>query len=242
MKKLWLLPLLFVVGCNNPSETGSMNPNAPAIAATNVLAGSDSGGWIQLFDGKTLDGWTAPEPGNWKMEDGVLYGSGEKSHLFSPNVYTNFEFKAEAKLNHSGNSGMYFRAELGTGWPKGYEAQVENTSPDPQKTGSLYNAPERNYGPVPTPVHEQLVQDDTWWTQHIIAIGNRIIIKVNDKIVTDFVDEHHTFMNGHLAFQQHNQGSEVEFKNIVVKPLPEDEAQAWKIAQKDMPDIAMEKK
>jgi hypothetical protein len=31
----------------------------------------------------------------------------------------------------------HIRAAFGPGFPKGYEAQVENTSPDPQKTGSL---------------------------------------------------------------------------------------------------------
>jgi hypothetical protein len=196
-------------------------------------------GWIKLFDGKTLSGWTAPDPGDWKMENGVLKGSGPNSHLFSPKVYSNFEFKAECKLNHSGNSGMYFRAKLSKGWPEGYEAQVENTSPDPQKTGSLYNAPERHYNPAPVPVHQQLVPDDTWWTQEVIAIGNRIIIKVNGKIVTDFVDEHNTFTSGHLAFQQHNQGSEVEFRNVMIKPLPNKEKAAWRIAKKETPEITL---
>jgi hypothetical protein len=197
----------------------------------------DKNGWIKLFDGKTLSGWTAPDSGEWKMENGVLKGTGAVSHLFSPNTYTNLEFKSEVKLNNSGNSGMYFRAALGKGWPEGYEAQVENTSPDPQKTGSLYSYAARNYQPAPKPILEQLVPDDTWWTQHIIAIGNRIIIKVNDKIVTDFVDDHNTFKNGHFAFQQHNQGSEVQFRNVMAKRLPPDEKAAWNEAKKDMPDI-----
>lgn len=188
----------------------------------------DKKGWIKLFDGKTLSGWTAPNPGDWKVKDGVVVGEGSVSHLFSPNTYTNLEFKAEVKLNHSGNSGMYFRAELGKGWPKGYEAQVENTSSDSQKTGSLYNFHK---------IGGQLVQDDTWWTQHIIAIGNRIIIKVNEKIVTDFVDEKNTFKSGHLALQQHNQGSVVEYRNLMVKRLPDDEKAALTAAKKDLPEI-----
>lgn len=189
----------------------------------------DKNGWIKLFDGKTLSGWTAPDPGQWEVKEGVLIGQGQVSHLFSPGVYTNLEFKAEVKLNHSGNSGMYFRAALGKSWPKGYEAQVENTSPDPQKTGSLYNFHK---------VGEQLVQDDTWWTEHIIAIGNRIIVKINDKIVTDYVDDKNTYTSGHLAFQQHNQGSEVRYRNVMVKRLSNDEKAASAEAKKDMPEIA----
>lgn len=223
-----------------------------ALIGANAIAQTEPGkpmpekpnkkGWIKLFDGKTLSGWTGFNDAKWEMKDGVLTGSGPMGHIFSPNQYTNLEFKVEAKLNHSGNSGMYFRAEKGPGWPKGYEAQVENTSPDPQKTGSLYNNPNWNFQPPPTAVREQLVQDDTWWTQHVIAIGNRIIIKVNDKIVTDFIDKKNTFKSGHLAFQQHDPSSVVQYRNVMVKHLPADEKAALAEAEKDMPELKSTKK
>jgi hypothetical protein len=190
---------------------------------------SDGSGWVQLFDGDSLSGWTAPDPGKWELKEGVLTGRGKTSHLFSPNTYTNLEFKGEAKLNHSGNSGMYFRAKYGRGWPDGYESQVENTSPDPQRTGSLYNI-KKNL--------KQLVEDDTWWTQHIVAIGDHIIIKVNDKIVVDCKDGKHRY--GHLALQQHDPGSVVQYRDLKVKRLSADEATALEEAKKDMPDIGAE--
>jgi hypothetical protein len=187
-------------------------------------------GWISLFNGENLSGWEAMDQGRWSVNpEGVIIGEGPMGHLFSPKPYTNLEFRAEVKLNHEGNSGMYFRAAKGPGFPSGYEAQVENTSPDPQKTGSLYNF---------SKVTEQLVQDDCWWTQHIIAIGNHIIIKVNDKVVVDFIDEKNTFRSGYLALQQHNEGSVVMYKNVRVKPLPADAKDAWKSAALDMPEIA----
>ena len=123
---------------------------------------------------------------------------------------------------------MYFRAQHGPGWPKGYESQVENTSPDPQRTGSLYNF---------VKIGEQLIEDDTWWTQHIIAIGNHIIIKVNGKVVVDFVDKENTHTEGHVAVQQHDPGSVVHYKDIMVRPLPDDEAAAVAIAARDTPEI-----
>ncbi len=206
---------------------GAMAVVATAFQACQTT--SSQYGWQRGFDGKTLSGWSTMMPGKWTMgPDGVLTGEGEMSHLFSPNAYTNLEFKAEVKLNHSGNSGMYFRARRMPGWPRGYESQVENTSPDPQKTGSLYNF---------APVKKQLVEDDTWWTQHIIAIGNHIIIKVNDQIVTDYVDKKNTHTSGYCAFQQHNLGSVVQYRNVMLKALPDDEQAAWAIAKKDMPDV-----
>ncbi len=170
------------------------------------------GGWISMFDGKTLDGWKAADNAeSWSVKNGTITGDGERSHLFwMGRECENCEFQAEVKLNHAGNSGMYFRAEFGPGWPKGYEAQVDNTHPDPKRTGSLYNFAN---------VTEQLVPDDTWWTQRIVAQGNHIQIFVNGKRVVDYVDEKNSFMKGYLALQQHNKGSVVEYRNLKMKVL-----------------------
>jgi hypothetical protein len=169
-------------------------------------------GWISMFDGKTLDGWKANErPESWKVVDGAIVGDGPASHLFwMKEECEDCEFRAEVKLNHSGNSGMYFRTAFGPGFPKGYETQVENTSPDPQKTGSLYGI---------SKVLDQLVQDDTWWTQHIIAKGNHIIVKINGKTVTDTTDERNRYTKGYLALQQHNAGSIVQYRNLMMRHL-----------------------
>jgi len=173
------------------------------------VAGRD--GWISMFDGKTLDGWKANDnPESWKVVDGAITGDGERSHLFwMVRECENCEFRAEVRLNHSGNSGMYFRTAWGPGFPKGYEAQVENTSPDPQKTGSLYGIAK---------VTEQLIPDDTWYTQDIVAQGDHIIIKVNGKTVVDTHDGRYT--KGYLALQQHNKGSVVQFRKLYMRPLP----------------------
>lgn len=184
-------------------------------SAGHVLAEEPAAdGWLALFDGKTLDGWKANEkPENWKVEDGMIVGRGSRSHLFyMKQEFTNLEFKVEVKLNRRGNSGMYFRTEFGPGWPKGYEAQVNNSSPDPKRTGSLYNFVD---------VKKQLVPDDTWWTEHVIANGNHIVIKVNEEVVVDFKDDKNTHTKGYVALQQHDPGSVVHYKNLMVKPLPD---------------------
>ncbi len=225
----WLSLVAFlgmIAGIASHAQTATKDP---VVEGTPTPETPDAHGWHHLFDGKTLSGWKTFDPGGWSINaEGSLVGKGPRSHLFSPKTYKNVEFKAEAKLNHKGNSGMYFRAKLMPGWPDGYEAQVENTSPDPQRTGSLYNRAK---------MLDQLIADDTWWTQHIIAIGNRVIIKVNDKIVVDFVDEKRSFIEGHLALQQHDPGSVVQYRNIVAKALPDDQAAALAIAKKDMPDL-----
>ena len=182
------------------------------LSCISVLAGADTG-WVTMSDGQTLDGWKANErPESWSAKDGAIVGDGEASHLFwVVRECENCEFKADVKISDGGNSGMYFRTAFGPGFPKGYEAQVNSSHKDPKRTGSLYNF--KN-------IYDQLVPPDTWFNQHIIAQGNHIIIKVNEKTVVDYVDEKNTYTKGHLALQQHNKGSVVMFKNLMMKPLP----------------------
>jgi hypothetical protein len=183
------------------------------VALPALCPAGEADGWIRMFDGKSLEGWKASErPENWKVEDGAIVGRGDRSHLFyMKEQCENCEFKVTVKINKGGNSGMYFRAEFMTGWPNGYEAQVNNSHKDPKRTGSLYNFVD---------VREQLIPDDTWWTQHVIANGNHIVIKVNDKVVVDYVDEKNTHSKGHLALQQHDPGSVVHYKDLMMKKLP----------------------
>src|SRR5262245_33623429 len=176
-------------------------------------------GWVQLFNGKDLTGWkTHPKaPGKWVVEKGILMDRGKNvSHLFSERGdFTDFHFRIEAKISDKGNSGQYFRTAFGPGYPKGYEAQINSTFPDPQKTGSLYNF---------VLVRKMLVPPDTWFTQEVIAKGNHIVIKVNGVTTVDYTDFENTFTKGHFALQQHGPAKDgpesvLHVRKIEVKEL-----------------------
>ena len=182
-----------------------------AVAAVSLHA-ADPEGWISMFDGKTLDGWKANQnPEAWTVRDGCITGDGEQSHLFwMVRECENCEFKAEVKINHGGNSGMYFRTAWGPGFPRGYEAQVNSSHSDPVRTGSLYGF---------VKIFKTLIPDDVWGTQHIVARGNHIVIRVNDKVVVDTIESSNRYTKGYCALQQHNKGSVVQYRNLMFKPL-----------------------
>ncbi len=177
-------------------------------------------GYVALFNGKNLDGWEAFDGSgksdvskSWKVEDGIIHGSGPVSHLFSPKGhYKNFKYRAEVKIADKANSGMYFRTAKGPGFPKGYEAQINSTHGDPARTGTLYNF---------VKVEKMLVPPDTWFTQEVEAVGNHITIKVNDEKVVDFTDPKNTYTEGFFAFQQHDPGSHVQIRKVEVQELPD---------------------
>ncbi|MBM3988380.1 MAG: DUF1080 domain-containing protein [Planctomycetes bacterium] len=171
--------------------------------------------WTPIFDGSSLEGWKISDKGNWSVENGEIVGRGAASHLFSPRGdYKDFELRAKLRINTGGNSGLYFRVAYGLGWPAGYEAQINSTHTDPVKTGSLYHL---------APFKAQLVGHDTWFDYYILCKdepeGTRIQIRVNHILVTDYLDRDRRHPAGHIALQQHHEGSVIRAKSLEIREL-----------------------
>src|SRR3954471_3002543 len=71
-------------------------------------------GWINLFDGKTLNGWkVGAHPETFHVDSGAIVVNGPTAHLFYDGTvqnhnFTNFEFKASVMTTPGSNSGIYF--------------------------------------------------------------------------------------------------------------------------------------
>jgi hypothetical protein len=190
-----------------------------------LAAGGAEEGWINLFDGKSMDGWKASEnTSSWKVEGGAFVCHGPRSHLYyvGPHApFTNFEFKADVLTKPKSNSGIYIHTRYqDKDWPKwGYEVQVNNTHSDPKKTGGLYGVAD---------VYQAPAQDDKWFEMHITVQGKHVLIKVDGKTVVDYTEPEkppvterfqRALGKGTFALQAHDPVSEVHFKNIRVKKL-----------------------
>jgi enterochelin esterase-like enzyme len=189
-------------------------------------ARQDRIGWVPLFNGTDLTGWTryADHKGEWGVKDGALGATGPLGYLFSDSGdYENFHIRIDAKINAAGNSGLFIRCQPGKGHPRGYEAQINISSSDPVKTGSLYPDGRDKYTAEEKKkmvVLEQLVKPDEWFTQEVIAVGNHIVIRVNGKTAIDFVDEKNRHTKGHLAIQHASPATVIEVRKVEVKRLP----------------------
>jgi hypothetical protein len=184
--------------------------------------------WVSLFDGKSLEGWKVGDNASaFKVENGAIVVNGPVGHLFydgsvGNHNFKNFEFKAQVMTTKGSNSGIYFHTIYQEkGWPsKGYEVQVNNSHTDWKRTASLYNVQD---------VKEVFVADDVWYTEQIIVQGNRIITKVNDKVVVDYAEtperangnSERKLSSGTFALQAHDPKSKVFYKDIMVKILPD---------------------
>jgi glucose/arabinose dehydrogenase len=197
----------------------------------------DEDGWVPLFNGQDLGGWfvsrgdaldplplpagttftaadeDAAEETGWTVDGGVLTGRGPRSHLFSPRGdQADVEVRASLRIGDDGNSGLYVRAALAPGWPPGYEAQVNSNFGDPQKTGSLYAL---------APVKASLVGSDTWFDYQVRCVdepgGTHVTIRVNGVVISDFVDAERRHAAGHVALQQHHDGSVIEVRKLELR-------------------------
>jgi hypothetical protein len=183
-----------------------------------VIPKEQDGKLVAIY-AKTKDGKEVPL---WRVEAGLLIGSGPASHLFSQrDDYENFHYRIEAKINDKGNSGQYFRTAFGPGFPQGYEAQINATHGDPVRTGSLYPAGGLGkFRDKITVLKDAPHKPDEFFVQEVIAIGPKITILVNGKKTVEFEDPEFRYKKGHFALQGHDPGTVVTFKKIEVKELP----------------------
>lgn len=193
----------------------------------------DEKGWYSLFNGKDLSGWkkTEDNPDTIKVVDGEIVVKGPRCHLFYDGPvknadFKNFRWKCELLTKPNSNSGMYFHTKYQrTDWPKsGIEVQVNNTHGDPRKTGSLYRLKDvMNNSPA---------KDNEWFTQEVIVKGPRVVVKVNGKVVNEYEQpddleresgwEKAVISSGTFALQGHDPESEVHYRKVMVKPLPDE--------------------
>ena len=83
-----------------------------------ALADDAADGFVPLFNGKNLDGWTERQvkkgqEGRWSVENGVLKAKAGSGWLGTEKMYGNFTLRVEWKIVVDGNSGVFFRVPAG---------------------------------------------------------------------------------------------------------------------------------
>lgn len=192
-----------------------------------LTAKEKSEGWIQLFDGKTLNGWTPALTAEWKVVDGAISPESDKNgYLFTNETYDNFALRLEFRTTPDVNSGIFLRynykaptpgAAKGGGAP-GYEVQIRDgekralkDSPAGFDTGSLVGA---------LKAEKAEIVPGQWNRFEITAQGDHFTVAYNGKPILDGHDA--KFSSGKIGLQwaPHTvPGKTIEFRSIKVKRL-----------------------
>jgi hypothetical protein len=219
-----------------------------AQSQSNVLSEKErKQGWILLFDGKSLAGWTSvgkttpPEKG-WTVENGTIIvnkgGPQRGGDLITKDQFSEFDLCFEFKLTKGANSGVkYFFARYEKGGWLGNEYQVldDDRHPDAnagrdgnRKTASLYDL---------LPAGKKIMRPVGEWNQaRIVVKGSKVTHYLNgqkalaydrkSKVYEDawkqskFKDTDPMFgciEKGYILLQDHQ--DEVTFRNIKIKDL-----------------------
>src|SRR6266704_62978 len=174
-------------------------------------------GWTQLFDGKSLDGWSPTGEANWRVEDGAIVADkGKGGFLVSKNSYKDFQIRAEFWADHTTNSGIFIRC---TDPDKitatnAYEVNIFDQRPDPSYgTGGIVNV--AKVSPMPK-------AGGKWNTYEITAKGSQLTVVLNGVKTADVQDSQHA--QGPFALQFGNgandaPGGAIKWRKVQIKPL-----------------------
>lgn len=207
-------------------SSGSVDGEYEAVRRTRDLLNwvrEEQGKCQPIFNGKDLAGWTKIEEGEWTVEDGVLIGRNginwstnpEKtgSWLSTKKQYANFRLELQFMVNKGGNSGVFIRS-LHQRNPAftGYEMQIHDSPGRPPSKGgpgSLYD--------VVAPTKNVIRPAGQWNSATITAQGQKIRIEMNGEKILE--TEQDRSLKGYIGLQNHDDKSEVRFKNIRLEEL-----------------------
>jgi len=181
---------------------------AASLLPAPVLARS---AFRQLFDGRTLQGWTPVGDANWRVERGLITAdSGPMSFLLSRESWRDFELRTEFRVSPDANSGIFIRCTDRTAISPAtaYEVNIFDTRPDPTYgTGAIVNL--AAVSPMPR-------AGGRWNVMRIRARGDRFDVALNGRTtVANARDAAHR--EGPLALQ-YGAGT-VRFRRVEIRSL-----------------------
>lgn len=216
-----------IAGCATSNSGTRSSPPAVTTPATTRTPGP----WIDLFDGKTLNGFSPIGTAEWKVENesgapviaGGQEGDPKRAGLLrTTGLYKDFEIELEFLIDEHGkyNSGVYLRNRPDARDRTGYQVNIGRAEVK-EYTGGIYTDRWLATGDETDAVRK--IRD--WNHLRIVADGAHIVVDLNGKRVADFTDPAPPagFTDpGVIAFQTY--GAEghngfIKFRNLRLREL-----------------------
>lgn len=179
--------------------------------------------WVELFNGKNLDGWEEVGKEKWTVENGVIHGtaiSKAYGYLQTKKHYKDFEASLRFRCNGQGNSGLFFHVGFKPGTPDVSQGlQFEIDCRLNQHSGGIYGDG-RGWVVWPTAENESVVRRGHWNDMMVKVQGNRYISRINGVTMVDFTDPNPKSFDGPIALQLHSGGEgDMLFSDILIRDL-----------------------
>ena len=221
-------------------------PRLLPLLCLTVLPLCAADGWVNLFNGRDLDGWEQHSgTAKYRVEDGAIVGTTVlntgNSFLCTKRPYGDFVLELEFKVARNMNSGIQFRSEFYTRETEkeingkkrkfpadrvfGYQYEIDPS--DRARTGGVYDEARRGWlaDLKDKPAAQKAFRQGEWNKVRIECRGDRIQTWINDVPATDFRDA--MTPRGIIALQVHGigdgkknkPGEEIRWRNIRLKEL-----------------------
>ena len=186
--------------------------------------------WVNLVNGKNLDGWEVVGEGQWNvLSDGTLVGQRDISKptehqcwLYTKKEFGEYDLHLEFWLRWGGNSGVSIRdtsrARYAQGAeydPKrtpshiGYEIQIANDG-DEYPTGSIYLFAKAKAGGQ---------HDFDWNTLDVESRKGIMRVKLNGQPVAEHSGDPARSKTGPIGFQLHDDKTLVMFRDVRINEV-----------------------
>jgi hypothetical protein len=164
-------------------------------------------GWIQLFDGESLFGWTSDGTAKWKAANGVLTSDAEAAgYLRTNSAFADFILKCEFRVSGAATDGIFMRWEKQTKEEDGYKLQIDDRNPD-YPAGSVAEILKAAPGAP---------RSGEWRSLQVLANADHFVVHLDGAMVLDGKDAR--FRTGYIRLQS-KPGAHIEFRNLRLKPL-----------------------
>ncbi|MEZ5278485.1 MAG: DUF1080 domain-containing protein [Opitutaceae bacterium] len=192
-------------------------PKHPILLILTVGAtlSSASGEWASLFNGRDLTGWhQANGAADYAVADGAIVGTpvsdSPNSFLVTDDVFGDFIFECEVKVDGIINSGIQFRslstADFKDGRVHGYQCEIDEKT-DRNWTGGIYDEARRGwlYRLELNPSAKSAYRPGDWNHLRIECVGSSLRTWVNGIATAHLIDD--ATARGVIGLQVHSIGS-----------------------------------
>ncbi|RLS57610.1 MAG: DUF1080 domain-containing protein [Planctomycetota bacterium] len=202
------------------------------LQAEEVVPAEREAGFVSLFDGATLSGWTGAVNGYEVVDGAIQCRPNAGGNLLTEKEYADFELRFEFRLPPGGNNGIGLRAPArGHVATEGLEIQILDNTAAKYKTLAAYQYHGSVYGLIPAR-RGFLREVGVWNEQSIRCVGPEIEVRLNgEPIAQGRLDEvlargtldgkDHPGARrprGHIGFLGHN--DPVAFRSIRIREIP----------------------
>lgn len=202
------------------------------VCAPLVAAPPEGEGWVQLFNGKDLEGWEQRNgTATYKVEDGCVVGTTSEgspnSFMCTKKDYGDFELVFEVKVDDALNSGVQFRSRTKDNKPEErvHGPQVEIATNG--SAGCVYGEGTKFgwlSGPTDDSAKTGAFKKGEWNQYRVLAKGKHIQTWVNGVKIVDFEEDKTGMDSGFIGLQVHGIGKgtgpySVRWREIYLKEL-----------------------